>query len=129
LKLFHLYTGSDGRSHFRDIELATVTDAGGVAWELRDHVEGMSIRVLVPGWSPGFHTAPRRQLVLQLTGVGELECGDGEVRRLGPGDLLLADDTTGEGHLSREVQGPRRQLLIYLDPTLDVDSLVRGCAS
>jgi quercetin dioxygenase-like cupin family protein len=80
----------------------------------------------VPGWSTEYHTAPRRQLVVQLSGVGELECGDGSTRQLRPGDLLLADDTTGEGHRSREVEGPRRQLLIYLDPALDVDTLARG---
>jgi hypothetical protein len=126
LKVAHLYTGDDGRSHFRDLELATTTDPGGVLLELRGHVEGMSVRDLSPGWTNGFHTAPRRQFVLQLTGVGEIESGDGDVRRLGPGDLLLADDTTGEGHLSREVEGPRRQLLIFIDPALDLDALTEG---
>jgi hypothetical protein len=126
LELTHLYTGDDGRSHFRDLEVTTTADIGGLFFELRDAVQGMCVRDLASGWSNGFHTAPRRQFVLQLIGVGELECGDGTVRRLGPGDLLLADDTTGEGHLSREVEGPRRQLLIYLDPTLDLDTLARG---
>jgi hypothetical protein len=126
LKLLHLFTGSDGRSHFRDLELAVTVDAGGSFVELREAVQGISVRDLVPGWATDFHTAPRRQLVVQLSGVGELECGDGSIRRLHPGDLLLADDTTGEGHLSREVEGPRRQLLIYLDPALDIDALVRG---
>jgi hypothetical protein len=122
MKLIHLYTGDDGRSHFRDLEVLTITDAGGLFFELRDSVQGMCVRDLPSSWTNGLHTAPRRQFVLQLTGVGELECGDGIARRLGPGDLLLADDTTGEGHLSREVEGPRRQLLIYLDPALDLDS-------
>jgi hypothetical protein len=126
VKLVHLRTGDDGRSHFRDIELTTITDAGGVLFELRDHVQGFAVRDLAPSWANGFHTAPRRQFVLQLTGVGEIECGDGEVRRLGPGDLLLADDTTGQGHRSREVEGPRRQLLIFLDPALDLDTLTEG---
>jgi hypothetical protein len=42
---------------------------------------------------------------------------------VGPGDILLADDLTGQGHLSREVEGPRRQAYIYVDPELDLETL------
>jgi hypothetical protein len=47
------------------------------------------------------HTAPRRQLVITLSGEAEIETGDGDTRRFRQGDVLLADDTTGEGHISR----------------------------
>ena len=49
----------------------------------------------------------------------EIECGDRSKRRLGPGDILLADDTTGQGHLTREIEGPRRSLFIPLPDDLD----------
>jgi quercetin dioxygenase-like cupin family protein len=63
-----------------------------------------------------YHTAPRRQFVINLTGSVDIEVGDGTVRRLGPGDILLAEDTTGEGHISRAVDGePRRCLFVPLD--------------
>ena len=64
--------------------------------------------------------------MVQLTGSGEIVCGDGTSRVLGPGDLLLADDLTGEGHVSREVSGPRAQAVIYLDPAFDLDTLRAG---
>jgi hypothetical protein len=35
---------------------------------------------------------------------------------------LLADDTTGQGHISRGVQTPRRQVFIVVPPDLDLDS-------
>ena len=45
-----------------------------------------------------------------------LEVGDGSRRVLGPGDVLLAEDTTGRGHKSRSVDGrPRSCLFITLD--------------
>ena len=44
----------------------------------------------------------------------EIECGDGSTRILGPGDALLADDTTGQGHISRDLEGPRRSVWIGL---------------
>ena len=48
----------------------------------------------------------------------EIEVGDGTRRVLGPGEILLAEDTTGQGHISRAVDGePRSCLFIPLaDP-------------
>jgi hypothetical protein len=49
-------------------------------------------------------------------GQVEIEVGDGSKRRLGPGDVLLAEDTSGRGHRSRAVDGQARtSLFITLD--------------
>ena len=69
-----------------------------------------------------FHTAPRRQFVVMLSGLGELECGDGSRRRFGAGDILLADDTMGQGHITREIQGPRRGIFIPLPQEFDISA-------
>ena len=62
------------------------------------------------------HTAPRRQYVVNLEGEVEIEVGDGTKRILRSGDILLAEDTTGQGHISRAVAGkPRKSLFITLD--------------
>jgi hypothetical protein len=45
---------------------------------------------------------------VNLTGSVEIETGDGTKRVLGPGDILLAEDTTGRGHISRAVRGAPR---------------------
>ena len=83
----------------------------------------MGLRDVPAGFSNDFHTAHRRQLVVNLLGSGEIRCGDGSVRIMGPGDVFLCDDTTGEGHHSREIAGPRRQLYVYLDPELDLRTI------
>jgi hypothetical protein len=123
MRIVHLHTGSDGESHFADLEVEITEDAGGTKFELLTAVQGFAVRDLVASWSNDFHNAPRRQLVLQLNGRGEIVCGDGTSRVLGPGDLLLADDITGKGHISREVEGPRRLALIYLDPRADLGTI------
>jgi hypothetical protein len=125
MKIIHLYTGDDGQSHFEDIELAPNSESsfGPGAVEFLSSVQGLSFREVPTGWTADYHTAPRRQFVLQLTGAGEYTCGDGTSRICGPGDVLLADDLTGQGHLSREVEGPRTQAYIYLDPDFDLDSI------
>ena len=53
---------------------------------------------------------------MNLEGEVEIEVGDGTRRILRAGDILLAEDTTGQGHISRAVAGkPRRSLFIVLD--------------
>ena len=58
-----------------------------------------------------FHCAPRRQYVVNLSGSVEIEIGSGEKRLLGPGSILLAEDTTGRGHISRAVGNEERKSL------------------
>ena len=64
-----------------------------------------------------WHNAPRRQYIVMLEGSVEIEIGDGTRRVFHPGEILLAEDTTGQGHISRAVNGqPRKSLFIPLDP-------------
>jgi hypothetical protein len=54
--------------------------------------------------------------VVNLTGSVEIEVGDGSRRMFGPGSILLAEDMTGEGHISRSVDDePRICLFVHLD--------------
>lgn len=48
-----------------------------------------------------WHNPPQRLLVLWLTGEVEFETSDGDIRRLAAGGVVLAEDTTGKGHISR----------------------------
>jgi quercetin dioxygenase-like cupin family protein len=56
-----------------------------------------------PGWIGELHPAPTRQFLALLSGAVEVETTDGTVRRLGPGDLVLLEDTTGRGHVTRNI--------------------------
>ncbi|MEZ5235799.1 MAG: hypothetical protein R2755_27240 [Acidimicrobiales bacterium] len=118
-----IYTGDDGRSHFEDLQLpVTLSEIGRLSGAIR--TKAVFFRDTSEG-SPevmDFHVAPRRQFVLHLRGRAEIEVGDGTKRRFGPGDLLLADDTTGQGHISREVEGPRLQLFAVLADDVDLDA-------
>jgi hypothetical protein len=49
------------------------------------------------------HPAMGAQWVVMLRGTIEVQVGDGSTRRFGPGDLVLATDTTGLGHVTRTV--------------------------
>ena len=43
----------------------------------------------------------------------------GTVRRLGPGDILIAKDLTGQGHATREV-GPEPRVSIFVPSRADL---------
>jgi quercetin dioxygenase-like cupin family protein len=60
-----------------------------------------------------WHHAPGRYAVITLSGAVDIEIGDGTVRRLGAGDILLAEDLTGQGHGTREV-GPEARVSIFV---------------
>lgn len=52
------------------------------------------------------HPAPRTQWVVMLRGTIEVRVSDGTARRFGPGDLVLAADTSGAGHVTTGVGDP-----------------------
>jgi hypothetical protein len=54
-----------------------------------------------------------------LSGVLEIEIGDGSRGRFGPGETFIADDLSGRGHLTRDLEGPVRLLYIHLPDDLD----------
>ena len=115
MKILRIFTGDDGRSHFEDSEIPlTVTDIMGSKSELQSG-KGVVFRTTPADYAYPMHNAPCRQFVINLEGTLEMETGDGTRRRLGPGEVLLGEDTTGEGHSTRAVDGPGRSLFIPLD--------------
>ena len=119
MKVTRIYTGEDNRSHFEDLDIPLAPAAYGSESGLVPSL-GVVFRENRIGDSLDFHPAGRRQFAITIRGVGEIECGDGSRRRFGPGDIMLADDTTGQGHITREIEGPRRVVFIPLPADLDV---------
>ena len=106
-KIWRVYSGTDGQSHVEEIALAMkpFTDTEGAHGEgtPMQPVAGLAFRVAPPGYVLDWHCAPRRQYSITLSGQAEIEVGDGTVVRVGPGDVLLAEDLTGRGHVTRAV--------------------------
>jgi len=116
VNIVRIYTGADGESHFEDVavDLRDMGPMGRISDLWRG--KGVMFREVSGNYDLDFHTAPRRQFVVNLTGSVDIEIGDGTVRRMGPGSILLAEDITGRGHKSRNVGGePRSCLFIPLE--------------
>jgi uncharacterized cupin superfamily protein len=114
MKITRLYTGSDNESHFEDIDIE-LNVAGRLQASALQPTHGIVFRSAPANHHSDFHPVPKRQYVITLSGQVEIETGDGTVRRFGPGDVMLAEDTTGRGHITRVVGGqPRHYVFIPL---------------
>ncbi len=106
MNIVRVYSGDDGESHFQVVtteefaEIAKHKGSGDVQLNTRPS----------PTFSD-YHTAPRRQYVVGLSGLSEFECTDGTKYRMGPGDILIAEDLTGHGHIARGLGDEPRVLL------------------
>ena len=118
MAIIRIYTGDDGKSHFQDIEpqFHPSGDGGPKDADAVIHAEsGILLRRFDPSRSNPWHPAPGRVCVFTLCGAVEIEVGDGTKRRIGPGDTLIAEDVTGQGHYTREVgDEPRVSLFVPL---------------
>ena len=108
MKYVRVYTDSDGESHFEDREAALTPEdfaPPAAPQNVSPFTPASQVGFLSvpPGWFGDWHPVPRRQYLFYLSGEIEVRVGDGEVRRLGPGSVLLAEDTTGKGHTTRVV--------------------------
>ncbi len=118
-KLWRVYSGADGKSHVAELPLdlkpfRDVEGAHGQAAPTQS-ASGITFRVAPPGYVLDWHCAPRRQYSISLSGHAEIEVGDGTVVSLGPGDIVLAEDLTGQGHVTRVVgTEPRLYALVPL---------------
>lgn len=107
----------DGGSAFEDDDLRLDAQqiASGFAPTLVGRLSPSAVGVLYLFSPTPFdsapHTAPRRQWVVPMRGVIEVEVTSGERRRFGPGDLVFVSDTTGTGHVTVSVGEPPFELL------------------
>ena len=74
---------------------------------------------------PDWHTAPRRQFAINMTGDLEVEITSGERTKIGAGDLVYLEDITGKGHVTRAL-GPITNLFIHVAEDFDVVAWARG---
>ena len=116
IKLVRLFTGPDGQSHVEEGAIDTDPLGPDVA-SARLPATHVHFQESPPGAARDWHVAPHRQYVVTMSGTLEFTTRDGEVFRLGPGDVLLAEDTTGGGHRWRMVDDePWRRVYVELPP-------------
>jgi quercetin dioxygenase-like cupin family protein len=113
MTILRIYTGSDGQSHFETIEprFEPRGDQSEVVELVAD--SGILVRRFEATRTNSWHHAPGRYAVFTLSGAVDIEIGEGSVQRVGPGDILIAEDLSGQGHITREV-GPEPRISVFV---------------
>lgn len=120
--ILRIFSDAEGETHFEETRLAGETRQSEVStsvawWSEKIPVRSMVWREVVTEASVTVpHNAPRRQLIVPLSGAIEIEVSTGERRRVDEGQLVLVDDIAGKGHITRAVgDAPRITLMLELD--------------
>jgi len=118
VKCLRIFADARGETHMEDVDIALqprklfkdipplrLSENFPASWVNVCHVPAGMREV-------DWHNPPQRLLVLWLTGEIEFETSDGNIRRLAPGSVVLVEDTTGRGHISRHP--PEGQLVVHV---------------
>lgn len=108
MKHARIYVDTDGSSHFEDmdVELEQVDRTPPVPpLDLSSFVQTSQFAFcrFPAGWFADWHRAPRRQFFFFFSGEIEIGVSEGDVRRFGPGSVVLLEDTDGKGHTTRVI--------------------------
>jgi hypothetical protein len=119
LRCLRIYADANGETHMQEIDMALLPKTlfkDNPPLCLSDTLPASGIhfcRVPSGMGEVSWHNPPRRMLVIWLTGEVEFETSDGDIRRVAAGGAVLAEDTTGRGHISRH---PREgQLVAHIE--------------
>jgi len=111
MKIIRLYADEKGESHFEDVEVKfqEPTKSGRVSDCLP--ATGIIFRQVPGDYDLDWHPAPRRQYIINLDAGVQLTASDGETRRVKAGEVVLVEDTSGKGHLSKTLDGKIRHCI------------------
>ena len=111
MRIHNLYVDESGETHFRDIVVEWVEETRSGKLSERLPATGIIFRQVPPTYDLDWHPAPRRQYIINPDAGVQITASDGESRVIGAGEVVLVEDTTGKGHLSKAVDGKLRHCI------------------
>ncbi len=121
IRCVRIWTGDDGNSHFEEGSIALSDGQRGDLLSGKTNTTTVSFQETRSGGTFAWHDAPVRQFVITLSGTLDFQTRQNEHFTIHPGDILLAEDTTGSGHSWRLLdEQPWRRVYVILAPGVDV---------
>jgi carbonic anhydrase len=117
VRIHNLYEDASGQSHWRDldVDLSEKTATGRLSKPVA--VSALIFRETLPDYDLDWHPAPRRQYIINLEGGVQITASDGESRVIGAGEVILVEDVSGKGHLSKNVEAKLRySIFVPIEP-------------
>ena len=116
MRIHNIYADANGESHFRDVEVEWLQETRTDRRSAHLPATGIIFSQTPPTHDLDWHPGPRRQYVINLDAGVQITASDGESRVIGAGEVLLVEDTTGKGHLSKAVENKlRHRIFVTLD--------------
>ena len=108
LHYWHLYSDTNGVSHFKDETLLfKAAPIPGLAnppvMASLEGASGATLLLLKAGQVEDWHNAPRKQFMIVIQGASEVTASDGTKKQFHAGEMVLLDDATGKGHITKAV--------------------------
>ncbi|MDT0596174.1 AraC family ligand binding domain-containing protein [Glaciecola petra] len=111
-----IYHTKEGLSAFGEIDIP-LTDGGPIGMLSEKYPAGSVIFRETPAdYDFKWHPAPARQLLFIIRGSAEFTVSNGEQRIYGAGDVLLLEDTEGQGHCSKALNNEVRHSIFVTLP-------------
>ena len=114
IRVTRIFTGPDGQTHAEEVDVKLML-GDNPGEQLSEMIKGTGVqfRRTAPNYFYDWHNPSRHQYVITLSGRGEIEIAGGKKIPLGPGHILLAEDLTGKGHISRGV-GTEDRISVFI---------------
>ncbi len=121
IRCVRIWTGKDGDTLFEEGTIDLPRGERGDVLSGTLAAASISFRETEAGGAFAWHDAPTRQLVVTLSGTLDFQTRKNEHFRINPGDILLAEDTTGSGHSWKLVDDqPWRRAYVIIGSDADV---------
>jgi hypothetical protein len=117
-KVVRVYATADGGSRVEELTIAPGAKPIDVTRMTASVYNGSGAT------APDWHTAPRKQFAINMTGELEVEVTDGTRRVIGS-DLVYLEDTTGKGHVTRAL-GPITNVFLHVPDDFDIVAWTQG---
>jgi hypothetical protein len=116
MRIHNIYVDAAGETHWRDIEVEWVEERNFSKLSARLPATGIIFRETAADYDLDWHPAPRRQYIINLDGGVRITASDGQAREIGAGEVVLVEDISGKGHLSKSIGGKmRRSIFVPID--------------
>ncbi len=108
MKYVKLVAEADGNSRWRDVDVALRERSfapPAQAIEISDSLPASAALFLRlrAGWNQPVHPTPLWQTLICVAGAVRVTASNGEARDIGPGDVWMMQDTSGQGHHTKVI--------------------------
>lgn len=116
MKIPRIYNDAQGLSYFSEVDI-DLADGGPIGLLSKKFPAGSVIFRETPAdYDFKWHPAPARQLLFIIKGQAEFTVSNGDTLVLGGGDVLLLEDTEGQGHCSKALNNEVRHSIFVTLP-------------